>query len=60
MRQDSGTASTLNHMSGNLAAITGAITDSSPNAPSSSRSNPESGQSHALDEMHHMTFAELY
>lgn len=57
MRQD-GTTGTA-QITGNLTPIT---SGGPPSVQSSTSSNMESGMtpSHALEEMHHMTFAELY
>ena len=58
MRQD-GTNGTA-QITGNLTPITSV--GGPPSVQSSTGSNMESGMtpSHALEEMHHMTFAELY
>lgn len=59
MRQDGNSGSA--QMTGNLTPIT---SGGPPSVQSSTSSNMESGSgmtpSHALEEMHHMTFAELY
>lgn len=58
MRQD-GTTGLNQIQSGNMTPMT---SGGPPSVQSSTSSNMESGMtpSHSLEEMHHMTFAELY
>lgn len=59
MRQDGGSSAGSNQLSGNLTPMT---SGGPPSVQSSTSSNMDASMtpSHALDEMHHMTFAELY
>ena len=59
MRQDGGGNNAANQMNGNITPMT---SGGPPSVQSSTSSNMDASltPSHALEEMHNMTFAELY